>query len=179
MPRLVFDLRSIPVLETPRLRLRGLELRDFEPLAALNADPAFTRFLGTGETLDRYASWRALAAFVGHWALRGYGLFAVERRDDARFIGRVGLINPETWPGLEIAWGIAPAEWGHGYATEAAVAVRDWAFGTLRLPRLISLIHEENHASARVAEKIGERFERMTEIFGMKVRLFSIENPSA
>ena len=173
----MFDPNSIPRLETPRLRLRGFEERDLDPLAALNADAGVMRWLGTGETLDRYASWRQLASIIGHWALLGYGLFAVERKDTGTFIGRVGLLNPETWPGVEIAWTIAPAEWGKGYATEAARTVRDWAFGSLRQRRLISLIHPENHASARVAEKIGERHEGMTRIFGIETRVFAIENP--
>jgi RimJ/RimL family protein N-acetyltransferase len=174
----VFDLRSIPVLETARLRLRGFEARDLEPLAALNADPEVMRFLGDGATLDRHGSWRQLAMMIGHWALRGYGLFAVERRTDGAFVGRIGLLEPEGWPGTELAWTVAPAHWRQGYATEAAAAVRDWAFGTLRIRRLVSMIDEGNRASARVAEKVGERFEGRHEIFGKSVRLFAIANPA-
>jgi RimJ/RimL family protein N-acetyltransferase len=175
----VFDLRLVPVLETPRLRLRGLEPRDLDGIAAINADAHAVRYLGSGETLDRMGSWRQLAMFIGHWALLGYGFFAVERRDDAAFLGRVGLLNPEGWPGLEIGWTIAPAHWGKGYATEAAEAVRDWAFGTLGQKRLISLIAPENDASVRVAEKIGGRFERMTRLGRRDVRIFAIENGTA
>jgi RimJ/RimL family protein N-acetyltransferase len=174
----VFDLRSIPTLETPRLRLRALAPGDLDALVAINADPAAMRYLGTGETLDRFGSWRQLAMFIGHWAMLGYGFFAVERRDGGAFLGRVGLLNPETWPGLELGWTIAPAHWGHGYAPEAAAAVRDWAFATLRERQLISLIHPENRASMRVAEKIGERAAGTAVIFGREVRLFAIENPA-
>jgi RimJ/RimL family protein N-acetyltransferase len=174
----VFDLRSAPTLATARLRLRLPVAADLEPLAVINADPSVTRYLGNGETLDLLGSWRQLAAAIGHWAMLGYGLFIVERRSDGAFVGRVGLLEPATWPGLEIAWTIAPGHWGQGYATEAGAAVRDWAFGTLGKPRLISLIDPANAASLRVAEKIGERDAGTAEMFGRKVRLFAIENPA-
>jgi RimJ/RimL family protein N-acetyltransferase len=175
----MFDLRSAPTLATARLRLRLPDAGDLEPLAALNADPAVARYLGNGAPLDRLGSWRQLAAFIGHWAMLGHGFFAVERRSDGAFLGRVGLLEPATWPGLEIAWAIAPAHWGEGYATEAAAAVRDWAFSTLGKPRLISLIDPGNRASIRVAEKIGEREAGTAEILGRSVRLFAIDNPAA
>jgi hypothetical protein len=61
---------------------------------------------------------------------------------------------------IEIGWILARRHWRQGYATEAALALRDWAFRELGIPRLISLIHPLNHASVRVAEKIGERYEQ-------------------
>jgi RimJ/RimL family protein N-acetyltransferase len=115
---------------------------------------------------------------LGHWAIRGYGQFAVESKAGGAFLGRVGLYEPDPWPGTELAWALAREHWAKGLATESATAVRDWAFGTLRLPRLVSVILAENRASIRVAEKIGERFDRDDAIDGTPVRIYAIENPS-
>jgi len=76
------------------------------------------------------------------------------------FIGRAGLWNPEGWPGLEVGWFFDRARWGHGFATEAGLAALDWAFRVLGAERVISVIHPKNVASIRVAERLGERFER-------------------
>jgi len=145
----------IPRLETERLVLRGLTLEDFEPLAAVMADPDVARYL-SGEPLSRADSWRSLAIALGHWQLRGYGLWAVERKSDRAFIGRVGMINPEGWPGLEIGWTLGRPYWGAGYATEAARAAMDYAFVTQPVDRLISCIDPDNLASQKVAARLGE-----------------------
>jgi len=170
----MLDLTQIPTLETPRLRLRRPSERDLDRLAGMFADPRYMRFLADGRTADRAEAWRAIAGALGHWALRDYGFFAVEEKSAGLFIGWSGLLQPEGWPGTEIAWGIAPALWGQGLATEAARGVLDYAFSRLRLPRLISIIHPENIASIRVATKIGERFERSIEFQGKSPHLYAI-----
>jgi RimJ/RimL family protein N-acetyltransferase len=172
------DLSETPVLEAPRLRLRRPEPRDFEAYAALCADPEVMRYIGEGAPLSRRRAWHALTSMLGHWALRGYGQFALESKASGAFLGRVGLYEPDPLPGTEIAWALAREHWGRGFASEAATAVRDWAFGTLRLPRLVSVIIPENRASNRVAEKIGERFDREDTIDGIPVRIYAIEDPS-
>lgn len=171
-------LSEIPVLETARLRLRRPEPRHFEAYAALCADPEVMRYIGESAPLSRRRAWHAYTSMLGHWVLRGYGQFAVESRASGAFLGRVGLYEPDPWPGTEIAWALAHEHWGGGFATEAAAAVRDWAFGALRLPRLVSVIIPENRASIRVAEKIGERFDRDDKIDGTPVRIYAIDNPS-
>ena len=174
----MLDLSEIPVLETPRLRLRRPEPRDFEACAALCADPEVMRFIGEGGPLSRRRAWHAFTSLLGHWVLRGYGQFAVESKASGAFLGRVGLYEPDPWPGTEIAWALAREHWGRGFASEAGIAVRDWAFGTLRLAHLVSVILPANRASIRVAEKIGERFDRDDAIDGMPVRIYAIETPS-
>jgi RimJ/RimL family protein N-acetyltransferase len=171
----MLDLGQIPTLETRRLLLRRPAERDVDGLAAMFADAAYMRFLGDGEPAGRDAAWRALAGALGHWALRGYGFFAVEEKASGAFIGWSGLLNPEGWPGIEIAWGIAPARWRQGFASEAATVLLGYAAHRLRLARLVSLIHPDNAASIRVAEKIGERFLRTIEFQGKPVRLYGIE----
>jgi [ribosomal protein S5]-alanine N-acetyltransferase len=173
----MLDLSEVPVLETARLRLRRVEERDVDALTAMFGDPRYMRFMGDGKLADRAGAWRSIAGALGHWVLRGYGFFAVEEKAAGHFIGWSGVLNPEGWPGIEIAWGVAPDRWRQGFATEAATAVRRYAADTLHLTRLISLIHPENAASIRVAEKIGERFLRTIEFQGKAVRLYGVDLP--
>ncbi len=98
------DRPEIPTLETARLRLRELGGKDFEDYAALYADPAVTRLIGDGATWDRARSWRHMAMAVGHWQLEGVGVWVVEERVSAAFVGVIGFWEPATWPGLELAW---------------------------------------------------------------------------
>ncbi|MDE2184936.1 MAG: GNAT family N-acetyltransferase [Alphaproteobacteria bacterium] len=145
----------IPRLETERLVLREYRPQDFEAFAAFMADPDVMRFLH-GAPMARNDAWRLLASAIGHWALRGYGTWAVERKSDGAFIGRVGLINPEGWPGLEVGWTLGKPYWGHGYATEAAIASMRYAFLTQPVDRVISCIDPDNRPSQAVAMRIGE-----------------------
>jgi RimJ/RimL family protein N-acetyltransferase len=164
----------VPVIETGRLVLRGWREDDFEDLAAIMADPEVMRFLGDGSTADRVQAWRSLAFLAGHWALKGYGHFVIEEKATGRLVGRTGLLNPEGWPELEIGWTLARAAWGKGYATEAGGAAMDWAFETLGLERLISLIHKDNAPSMRVAERLGESREKPIEFFGKPCFIYAI-----
>jgi RimJ/RimL family protein N-acetyltransferase len=92
---------------------------------------------------------------AGQWALRAFGTWAVQRKADAVLIGRAGLWQPEGWPGVEVTWAFGRDAWGHGYATEAGRAEIKWAWSTLDVPALVALIHPQNSASMRVAERLG------------------------
>ncbi len=144
----------IPCLETERLALREWRPTDFDALAAFYSDPEVMKFLGG--VMERNDAWRALASSMGHWGMRGYGTWAVERKSDQALVGRVGLINPEGWPGLEVGWALGKPYWGQGYASEAAAAAVGFAFVTQPVDRIISCIDPENRASQSVAERIGE-----------------------
>lgn len=144
----------IPHLETERLLLRGWRVEDFEPLAAIHNDPEVMRFLGGVQ--ERGDAWRSLASLVGHWTLRGYGKWAVERKSDGAMMGRVGLINPEGWPALEVGWTLGKQYWGQGYASEAATAALNYGFLTQPVDRLVSCIDLDNVASQKVAQRVGE-----------------------
>ncbi|MBY0423953.1 MAG: GNAT family N-acetyltransferase [Parvularculaceae bacterium] len=147
------------VLETPRLKLRPIAAEDFEPYAAMMAAPAVARFLTLdGAPQSRANAWRAFASLVGHWTIRGYGMFSMIEKASGRWVGRAGPWNPEGWPQIECGWGVAPEFWGKGYAPEAATAAIDWTFAARpELVRIISLIAAANANSQAVARKIGER----------------------
>jgi RimJ/RimL family protein N-acetyltransferase len=169
---MLHDLSKIPTIQTPRLLLRGAGQHDLEAFSAMMADPEVGQFKGFGRGASREQSWAGLANILGHWVLRGHGLFVAERRDTREFVGTVGLIEPLGWPGPEISWTLDRRHWGQGLGTEAALAVRDWALGDLGRDRVISLIHPGNVASIRVAEKIGGRYREDMSFFGESVRLY-------
>ncbi len=127
--------------------------------------------------MDREASWRSLAAHIGHWTLRGYGQWALERRADGRLIGRAGLWNPEGWFGVEVGWKLDRDAWGQGYATEAAWAAVEWAWRSLDVDRLISAIDPANAASLAVATRLGMRHMRADESHGHPVVIMAVERP--
>jgi RimJ/RimL family protein N-acetyltransferase len=154
----------IPRLETERLTLREYRPEDFEAFAAIMADPEVARYLPGGKPMSRMETWRFVAACIGVWTLRGYGAWAVERKSDGAMMGRIGLIHPEGWPGLEVGWTLGRPYWGRGYATEAAEASLRYAFLTQPVEEIISTIHPENLASQAVARKIGESKVRRTDI---------------
>jgi RimJ/RimL family protein N-acetyltransferase len=106
--------------------------------------------------MSRSDAWRTFAYGIGHWYLRGYGSWAVERKSDGAFIGRVGLVNPEGWPGLEVGWTLGKPYWGQGYATEAARVAMAYTFLTQPIDHVISCIDPGNKRSQAVALRLGE-----------------------
>ena len=135
------------------------------------------RHIGEGRTLTRAETWRSVAGALGHWVLRGYGLYAVEEKATGHFIGRIGLIFPEGWPGLEAGWLLARHSWGRGYATEGARAVIEMAYRDLAATHLISLIRPDNAASIRVAEKLGGVRESTLEVLGGPAHVYAYGGP--
>lgn len=140
-------------IETPRLRLRPLQLEDFEKFAAFVRDPDAARFVGGPQV--RSIAWRNFMTLAGAWYLQGVSMFSVLLKDSGEWIGRVGPWYPEGWPGTEVGWGILPQFWGRGFATEAASATMDWAFETLGWEEIIHTIDPRNAASISVARKLG------------------------
>lgn len=166
-----------PILLTARLRLRMLQASDFEEYAAMHADPEVTRFTARAP-LSRSQAWDHMARFIGHWHIRGFGLWAVEDLASGRLAGRVGFHQPEGWPGFELAWTIGREFWGRGYATEAAARALQFGFNELGRDHIISLIDPENTASIRVAERLGETLEGEAVVNGYKLRVYGIRSPA-
>jgi RimJ/RimL family protein N-acetyltransferase len=159
-------MREVPVLTTERLTLRGWEVHDVEPYARICADAETMRFIGDGHPMPREQAWNAVAALTGHWTLRGFGQWAVTDRETGVLLGRIGLHQPDDWPGIELGWLLGRSHWGKGLATEGATAARDWAFGELGLDELISLIQPGNGPSVGCAGKIGMRFREQVAVRG-------------
>ncbi len=143
---------TIPHLTTERLLLREYREADFDAFAAFYATPR-SQFIGG--PLPRELAWRGLAAHLGHWALRGFGFWAVENRETGEFCGHVGLWHPEGWPEPEVGWVLMAGAEGRGYALEAAFAARRHAYETLGWSTAISLIDPANTRSLRVAQRMG------------------------
>ncbi|PWT91811.1 MAG: GNAT family N-acetyltransferase [Blastocatellia bacterium] len=153
------------------------EETDFEPFAKMCADENVMRYLG-GKPMDRFEAWRSMAFHIGHWQLRGFGHWAIEEKSSGLFVGRLGFLNPEGWPGFEIGWTLASEAWGKGYATEGARRALAYAFDELDQPHVISLINPENKNSIRVAERLGETLEGKTQLFGTEVLIYGIDRPT-
>src|SRR5438045_9369947 len=107
-------------LETDRLTLRMLRTSDLDAYAEMCADPEVMRYLGDGQPLARPMAWRNLALMVGHWSLRGYGLWAAEERSSGALVGGIGFGNPEAWPGFDVVRIVDRASRGQGQPTGGA-----------------------------------------------------------
>jgi RimJ/RimL family protein N-acetyltransferase len=164
--------------ETERLWLRPPQPSDFQVFVEIHDDREVLRFLpGTARPGDRGGAWRAFAVQLGHWQIRGYGQWAVVEKASGVVIGRVGLWYPEGWPDVEVGWLIRRSHWGCGFATEAARASVAYAFDTLGLDHVISLIRPENKRSIRVAQKIGETLERTDVQEGRDLLVYGLHAP--
>ncbi len=161
---------AIPSIATERLLLRSWRPDDLDPLLAMLSDADHAHFVGS--TTSRGDAWRRMAAFVGHWSLRGFGVWAVSEAGDGPWVGWCGLWFPEEWPEPEIGWALAPAMTGKGYATEAALAARRYAYDVLGWSTAISFIDPLNKPSQRVAERMGARLEGTAQLRGVDVGLY-------
>ena len=154
---------DIPVGETPHLILREPRISDFEAAAAFAASDR-ARFVGG--PMGRGEAWRSFAAGAGHWALKGFGMWLVEERATCAVVGRIGLLYPEGWPEIELGWHVYDGFEGKGYAYEAAMAARNYAYDVMGLPPMISFIDPDNTRSRRLAERMGATVEREGEVLG-------------
>ncbi len=168
-----------PRLETERLVLRMFVEDDFDDYARICADEEVVRHLGDGKPLRGPDAWRQMAFIIGHWHLRGYGLWAVEEKSSGRLAGRIGFFNPMGWPGFELGWMLGREFWGRGYATEGARRALAYAFEEMGRTHVISLIRPDNRASIRVAERLGEQLEGRAELFGHEVLVYGIGHVAA
>jgi ribosomal-protein-alanine N-acetyltransferase len=169
------------LIETARLAICEPTAADTTPLAALWSDPRVTVFLGGPRNFDevRAALLEGLAEPppIDLWPV-------VEKSTGEKSLGQVighcGLLPKEVdgHDEVELVYVLAADYWGRGYATEAAIAIRDYGFQSLEIERLISLVDPANAASERVALKVGMTLERDTlRPSGKTLRLYSINQP--
>lgn len=144
-----------PTLETERLILRPPAVEDFPRWAEFMTDPEAARFIGGAQAPAQ--TWRAICMMAGMWALTGEGMFSLIEKSTGLWLGRIGPLHPYGWPGREVGWSLHPDATGKGYAVEAATATLDYAFDVLGWDDVIHCIDPDNHASARVAERLGSR----------------------
>ena len=142
---------TAPMLQTERLTLRGHRASDFEAFAALFASDRSRYMDGP---LERWQVWDRFASETAGWELVGCGGWAVDLKDGTT-VGQVGVNKPDYFPEHELGWLLYDGHEGQGYATEAAGAAKDWAFGSFGLTTLVSYIDPPNSASIRVAERLG------------------------
>lgn len=169
------------ILETERLTLRQASLDDAHFILRLLNEPSFLRFIGdrgvrTVDDAERYIAERLIESYV----VNGFGLWIVERKESPGPIGLCGLVKRTALPDADIGFAFLPEFWSAGYAFESARAVREYALGTLGLPRLLAIVNEDNAPSIRLLEKLGLRFVRMIELSSdaPPVQLFELAGAS-
>jgi RimJ/RimL family protein N-acetyltransferase len=167
----------IPVIETERFVLRGHTLADFDASAAMWGDPAVVRFIG-GRVFAADEVWARILRYHGHWALLGFGFWAIEDKATRRFVGEVGFadfkrpIEPPFGDTPEMGWSLASAAHGKGTASEVVAAAAAWGDRNFAGDRTVCIIDPGNAPSIRVAEKTGFREVRRTDLRGSPTIVF-------
>jgi RimJ/RimL family protein N-acetyltransferase len=142
----------IPTIETARLTLRPMAAGDFPTYAALMGS---ARARHMGGPFEQRAAWGLFCHDVAGWSLFGMGALMADRRESGETVGQVGINNGPLFPESELGWMLYDGYEGQGYATEAAAALRDWAFDARGVATLVSYVDPGNGASIRVARRLG------------------------
>lgn len=154
----------IPRLNTERLLLRAFDKDDLDPFAEMVADKdVIHQATYDGTPMTRTQAWNWLCLMLGHWHMRGFGIWAVEEKSSGDFIGRIGLQFLDWFDDVELVWMLAKSAWGKGYGSEGGSAVIEYGLDTLDLPRIAAVIHKENEPSIRLAERLGMDVEKEVE----------------
>ncbi|MCO4847457.1 MAG: GNAT family N-acetyltransferase [Yoonia sp.] len=159
-----------PILTTKRLTLRGPVIGDLAPYSDFIVNSSRMESLGGNDSAND--AWGAFIAGIGHWQVRGYGFFTVVNSATNTPVGRTGILNHVGWPEPELAYHMFDNGEGHGFAFEAAVAVRQWAGDTLGLGPLISIISPTNVRSIALATRLGAVQEQTTKHDGEDAIIF-------
>ena len=147
-------------VETARLRLRLFTPDDLDRLCEITRHPEVMRYIGHGHTLSREETLANLNMIMNGFRRRGYGRWALERRDTGALIGYCGLSSGNPDVGVELAYMLAREEWGRGFALEAGRASLRYGFEALGLDSIAGLTLHGNHRSRAVLERLGMRFIR-------------------
>lgn len=161
-------------LTTDRLVLRLPTEADFTAVATFMRSSRAA--LVGGPVEDAFAAWRGFLGSLGHWSLRGYGMFIIEH--EGRAVGRAGVNYHIMWDEPELGWHLFDGCEGRGFATEAARAARAWAWSDRGLGPLISYIAPDNVRSRAVADRLGARHERSGTLLGKPVEVWRHPDPA-
>ncbi|MEE9427161.1 MAG: GNAT family N-acetyltransferase [Paracoccaceae bacterium] len=143
---------DIPTITTERLTLRAPTKADFVPYAEIFASD---RSIYMDGPLDREDAWHGFAADIVGWQILGFGYWSVDENSTDDFVGFVGFAKPPVYPERELGWMVTPQSEGRGYAHEAALAARKFAYDTLGWSTLVSYIDHKNARSIKLAERLG------------------------
>ena len=171
-----FHPTMIPTIETERLRLREWRISDFDGYLALKTNAELQRY-SLGGVKNKEQVWDDFCSISGQWVLRGVGilLIADKKTDEAR--GFTGLWYPLDIEVPELCWSLFPGNMGKGYATEAAIAARQWVYENHQYHQLVSYIHPDNTASCAVAERLGAKLKSRTKLYEEERLLFLHPDP--
>lgn len=152
-------LTSIPVLLSPRLRIRGFRPDDINDYLIMVSDPDVVKYVAEGLPLNYESAWQSLAYLMGHWQMSGMGIWALEDRSSGQVIGRAGIYHAPGWFGPELGWMLRKEFQGQGLAYEAAEQIMDWYQKQGEVSPLVSIIHPENKPALKLSSRLGGRFD--------------------
>lgn len=158
-----------PTVTSNELILRGYLESDFERFAEFAASE---RSCYVGGPVGRVDSWRSYMAAIGHWTLRGYGMWIVEHRETGEVAGRVGMILNDGWHEPELGWHIYNGFEGKSIAYNASLLARDYSAKHFGLDRVMSYIDPQNQRSMRLATRLGAAFEKDVEVRGTPAQMW-------
>ena len=147
-----------PVLSSERIILRGWQDSDFHPYTTLVSDPVMMRFIGGGAMSYKEAR-KEFDGMREQWIDRKIGIFVIADKTSDELLGFTGLFESPLIDEPELSWSLSAKNHGKGYASEAAVLARNWAFREHNIGPLMSLVHPDNISSKRVAERLGASVE--------------------
>ena len=154
-----------PVLSSERIILRGWQDSDFHPYTTLVSDPVMMRFIGGGAISYKEAR-KEFDGMREQWINRKIGIFVIADKTSDELLGFTGLFESPLIYEPELSWSLSAKNHGKGYASEAAVLARNWAFREHNIGPLMSLVHPDNISSKRVAERLGASVESHTTWMG-------------
>ena len=170
----------VPELRTERLLMRAWRDEDLDWFGRMMGDPAVAAALGHDGPVEPPQAWRDMAFLAGHWALKGYGHWVLEKLDTGECVGRAGLLRPPGWPDLEVGWTVAPRALGQRLRARGGARRVRFAHDELGARHIVSLILPENVNSIRVAEKLGERVEgELPAACSFDLRIYGADLPLA
>ena len=143
----------IPELKSQRLILRAPREDDFPVYRTFYTDADASRFYGGPMTASN--AWKQLAMELGHWYLKGYGMWSLELRSSGEMIGGCGFWWPSGWPRPELTWWLIESARGNGYATEASIAAIDFAYQTLNWESVETHLDDDNEAARKLVLRLG------------------------
>jgi len=149
-----------PEVETARLRLRNFTVEDVDGLWRIASDTEVMHHIGDGLPFTRDVTLRNLNGIINAFDRRGYGRWALEKKDGGGLIGYCGLAHGCDEIGVELVYLLAREEWGKGVATEAAAATLRYGFESLGFDSIAAVTRPDNWRSRRVMQRLGMSFER-------------------